>query len=101
MAAGGEQAAEEGEVADPAVRRQVVEAPRVVDQVVRAGEAGRVGGEGVAQVEADRGAGRAGAFAGPVEGGRRQVDGVDPVPLGGQEQGVAAGSAAQVEGIGR
>lgn len=38
MAARGEDAVEQGEVADAAVRRQMVEAARVVDEVVRAAQ---------------------------------------------------------------
>jgi hypothetical protein len=48
MAAGGEGPVEQGEVADAAVRWQVVEAAGIVDQVVRSAQVGRGEGEGVA-----------------------------------------------------
>jgi hypothetical protein len=65
--AGGEDPVEELEVTDAPVGRQMVEAARVVDQVVRAAEFDRVESEGVTAVEPDRapGPGLAGAFLGP------------------------------------
>ena len=101
MAPGGEYPVEEGEVADAAVRRQMVEAAGVVDQVVRAVQAGAGEGEGVTAVEADLGSRLPGAFLGPGDGRRVEVDGVHLEAQRGEVQRVAARPAAQVEGAAR
>lgn len=79
MPAGGEGALHECEIADATVGRQVVEAARVVDQVV--GPGGRVLGEGVPAVEADVRPRLGCPLLGPGDGPRRQVDGVHLVAL--------------------
>src|SRR5207248_4363077 len=88
MATRSEHAVEQCEVADTPVGRQVVEAARVVDQVVGTGQVER---KSVAAVEPD--VGRAGPVRSPRYRRRREVDGVDSEARGGQMERVAAGAA--------
>jgi hypothetical protein len=94
MAAGGEGPVEQGEVADAAVRWQVVEAAGIVDQVVRAAQVGRGEGEGIAAMKVDLGAGIAGAVLGPGDGRWGKVHGVHRESRRGEVHGVAAGATA-------
>src|SRR5690606_30926493 len=108
-AAGREDAVQQRQVGDPAVRRQVVEAAGVVHEVVGAGQCGRLApgtgradtgqGEHVPVVEAEtaRPTGVLRPFTGPGEGCRGEVDRVHVEAVGRQVQRVAAGSAAQFQ----
>jgi hypothetical protein len=101
MAAGCEDPLDEGEVADASMGRQMVEAARVVDQVVRAAKLGRGERKGVAVVEPDVRPSLPGPLLGPVKGGLGEVDGVHLKTPRGQVERVASGAAAQVEGTAR
>ncbi len=101
VAAGGQGTVEEAEVADPAVGRQVVEAPRVVDEVVGACQFDRGRGEGVAAVEPDVGPGLTCPVLCPRDGCCGEVDGVHVESPGRQIQGVATRAATQVESSAR
>lgn len=99
MAAGGEAAVEESEVADTPVGRQVVETPGVMDQVVRARQLRpfRRQDKGVPAVEPRFGPRETGPLPGPGDRRRGEVDRVDVEAERCQRVRVAPGAAAQVE----
>lgn len=85
-------------MADPAVRRQVVEASSVDDEVVRAAQLGCGEGESVTAEEADIDASLASPVVALFDGHGGDVDRIHLEAARGEEQGIAARPAAQVQG---
>ena len=84
-------------MADPAVRRQMVEAARVMDQPVRAAQAVRREREHITAQKTDIQARRPGPLLGQGERGGGQIDGVHLEAALGEQQRVAAEPAAEVQ----
>lgn len=101
MTAGSQDPVEEGQVADAAVRGQVVEASRVNNQVVGAGQFRADGLECVAADEADVDSNLVSPVLRPRESRRGEVDGIHLESPRREEQGVSAWTATEVQGSAR
>lgn len=97
MPAGCKDPVQQREVAEAPVRRKMVEAARVVDQVVQAAQHRPGQRERVTAVETHRRPGLAGPLLGPGDGGGGEVDGVHGEPPRGQVPRVAPRTAPEVE----